>query len=150
MLEQFSIIVKRALQGFVSDHVNKRLKSALQGASDHATGENNPDDADLGESDDGIVTTEDEMEGFYVVKSIARQCVDPSRVYMRDTQSYCGVLLDDNNRKPICRMYFNTGQKYLGVFDQDKNVTRHKIDDINDIYQYADSIIATVGRYIAE
>ena len=36
---------------------------------------------------------------------------------MRDVQSYCGILLDDNNRKPICRLHFNGSKKYVTLFD---------------------------------
>jgi hypothetical protein len=146
VMEQFTVLVKRAFQGFVSDHVNMRLKSALQGTSDQASAE-----SEAGESstDMGVETTEDEVEAFYIVKAIARQAVDPRRVIMRDTQSYCGVLLDDNNRKPLCRLYFNSSQKYLGFFDDSKNLTKHKIDDVNDIYRFGDDILAGVARYEA-
>jgi len=68
-------------------------------------------------------------------------------VFIRDTQSYCGILLDDNNRKPICRLYFNAGQKYLGTFDSEKKVTRHAIDDVNDIYKLADQLRTTIQSY---
>jgi hypothetical protein len=66
---------------------------------------------------------------------------------MRDTQSYCGIILDDNNRKPICRLLFNSGQKHLGLLDADKKLSRHAIDDVNDIYKHAESILAAVKRY---
>jgi hypothetical protein len=67
---------------------------------------------------------------------------------MRDTQSYCGVLLDDNNRKPICRLHFNRGQKYLGVFDLQKNETRHPIGSVDDIYGFMEQLKATAASYV--
>lgn len=70
--------------------------------------------------------------------------VPASRVVARDTKSYFGILLDDNNRKPIARLHFNTSQKYLGILDQDKAETRHPIAPLEDIYQYADEIRRTV------
>jgi hypothetical protein len=81
------------------------------------------------------------------VKSIVRKVIDPQRVFIRDTQSYCGVLLDDNNRRPICRLYFNSSQKYVGVFDADKKVTRQPIDDLDEIYGLADALQETAKRY---
>lgn len=99
---------------------------------------------------DKIVTTEDELEGFYIVKSIVREAVDPNRVFMRDTQSYCGILIDDNNRKPICRLHFNGAQKYLGLLDAEKAVTRHPISDVNEVYKHADSILEAVRRFCGE
>lgn len=40
---------------------------------------------------------------------------------MRDSKSYCAILLDNNNRKPVCRLWFNRSQYYLGLFDEQKN-----------------------------
>jgi len=58
-----------------------------------------------------------------------------------------GVLLDNSNRKPICRLWFNTSQKYVGVFDAEKNETRIPIENISDIYMLSDRILETVSRY---
>ena len=88
----------------------------------------------------GVVTTEEEMDAFRIVKAIVSQVVDPSRVAPRDVKTYFGVLLDDNNRKPICRLHFNTDQKYIGLFDEDKNEERVPIDSIEDIYRHADQL----------
>ncbi|NLE38033.1 MAG: restriction endonuclease, partial [Pirellulaceae bacterium] len=136
--EQFTGIVKRAFHGFVNDRINERLKSALSGEMETKTTSEQPQPPEDGLSkpgDDGIVTTEDELEGFYIVKSIVREVVDVHRVFMRDTKSYCGILLDDNNRKPICRLHFNSAQKAIALFDANKTVIQHKINDVNDIYR---------------
>ena len=66
---------------------------------------------------------------------------------MRDRINYCGILLDDNQRKYICRSHFNRSQKYLGLFNADRNEERVPIDDLNHIYQYADQLKATVSYY---
>ena len=62
-------------------------------------------------------------------------------------KNFCGVLLDHNIRKPICRLWFNRSQKYLGLIDQQKEEERVPIDDLDDIYQYADRLKATVRFY---
>ena len=68
---------------------------------------------------------------------------------MRDTQSYCGVLLDDNNRKTICRLRFNAASvKYLGLIDHDRQETRYQLDAIADIANYAEEIRAAVQRHL--
>ena len=61
-----------------------------------------------------------------------------------------GILLDDNNRKPICRLGFNTKQKYVGVFDAGKKEDRIPIDSVSDIYLLSKQFLATVKRYEAE
>jgi hypothetical protein len=139
----------------VNDRINERLKSALSpDESGPATlgvvGATGPstDVSDDNSPESQVVTTMEELEGYYIVKSIVRDVVDPQRVFIRDTLSYCGVLLDDNNRKPICRMFLNSaGHKYLGVFDSEKKITRYAIKDINDIYNFGDILRATASGY---
>jgi len=95
----------------------------------------------------GILTTGEELEGYYIIKSILRESLDLKRIAIRDKKSYCGVLLDDNNRKPICRMYFNTKQKYLGLFSENKDEEKVPIEDLNCIYNYADKLRNIVNSY---
>lgn len=95
-----------------------------------------------------VVTTTDEMQAYYVVKAVLYETIDAKRVVLRDVRSYCGVLLDDNNRKPICRLYFNSSQKALGLFDNEqRKETKLPISGIDGIYQYADRLRSTVEMY---
>ena len=152
--EQFADLTKKATAQYLSDQVNERLKSAISGtkpimvpAADSAlevSSEATKDEP----AEDKVNTTLEEMEGFHIVKAIIRSVVGVKRIAMRDTQSYCGILIDDNNRKPICRLHFNRGQKYLGTFDQEKNETRNPIESVDDIYNFADQLRTTAGYYL--
>lgn len=151
--DQFAALTKKGLAQFLNDQINERLKTAINNASDEkesnlAVAEPLQEGADLPENADGIVTTEEEKEGFQIIKAICRSCVDVKRITERDTKSYFGILLDDNNRKPICRLHFNRSQKYIGIFDSEKNETRHPIQEIDDIFNYADPIIETTKSYL--
>ncbi len=147
--EQFVAITKRAFQEFVSDRVQKRLTSALEKESDRGEPLHD-DELEPEEVNQEVVTTDEEIEAYYVVKSIVREVVAANRIYIRDTLSYCGILLDDNNRKPICRLLFNSSNKRIALFDKNKQATKHSIQDINDIYQFADVLKATAKQYDAE
>jgi len=94
-----------------------------------------------------IVTTEEELEGFNIVRAIAAKSISPVRVVHRDTKSYMGILLDDNNRKPICRLWFNAKQKYLGVIEGNKEENKIPINSAIDIYQHAEKILETIMSY---
>lgn len=145
--DQFTAITRKAFHEFVADRINERLKSALEHESaDEQLGEPVAD-AEPESPDGEIHTTEEEFEGFYVVKAILREIVQPGRIFLRDTKSYCGILLDDNNRKPLCRLRFNFSQKYLGLFDAQKVESRHAIDSIEDIYRFAEQLKQTVSFY---
>lgn len=139
--EQFMGLTRLAFRQFINDQITDRLKSALAGDGDMLLTEAEE------ESGDKIETTLEEHEGYLIVRAILRDVVAGSRVVMRDTESYCGILLDDNNRKPLARLHFNRKQKYLGVFDAQKNETRIPINTIDDIYQHAETLRATVGYY---
>ncbi|MDQ0977381.1 type I restriction endonuclease [Pseudomonas synxantha] len=151
--EQFFELTRKALAQFLNDQINERLKSAMSGAvqptmtSLTAANSANTDMQDREEAEDKILTTLEEMEGYHIVRAVVRSVVDAKRIVQRDTQSYFGILLDDNNRKPICRLHFNRSQKYLGIFDEEKNETRHAISSIDEIYEYADQLKKTVGYY---
>lgn len=98
--------------------------------------------------DNRIVTTEEELQGFYIVRSILYPEVDDiNRVQYRDTMSYFGILLDDNNRKPICRLYFNSSNKYLETCNVEKWGQKHLLESLDDIYKYKDEIIAACKMY---
>lgn len=150
--ELFSELTRKASIQFLNDQANDRLKSAISGSPASVTLGKEPTAPSAAGSEeevgDKIVTTEEEIEGFMVIKAIVRHAVDVKRVVIRDNQSYCGVLLDDNNRKPICRMHFNRTQKYLGVFDQDKNETRIPINGVDDIYAHSEKLIETTKLYL--
>jgi hypothetical protein len=126
--------------------VNERLKTALSVESVPVPVE--PVVMAEITANDGIVTTEEELEAFYIIRAILREVVPVKRVVMRDVQSYCGILLDDNNRKPICRLYFNATNKAIGFFDTDRE-TRVSLPHMDDLYKHADRLKSTVVRHDA-
>ena len=97
--------------------------------------------------DSRIVTTEEELEGFYAVKAALRGRVDLNRVVYRDTISYFGILLDDNNRKPICRLYFNGPKKFIAIFDENKKEIRSELSSMDALFGYADAMVRTIEQY---
>ena len=148
--EQFTPVVRNALHQFVSGKVSGRLKSALAEEESVASGSEVVGEAEPEKQEEGVTTTEDEKEGFRIVRAIMRAVVKPDRVVMRDVKTYCGVLLDDNNRQPICRLHFNTSQKYIGLFDEDRQEEKVPIEEIDDIYDHADRLRSVVALYDEE
>ncbi|HET9142336.1 type I restriction enzyme HsdR N-terminal domain-containing protein [Actinophytocola sp.] len=162
--DQFLPLVLKAAGQFLNEQVNDRLKNALGGpdsfvsvTSGSVSGQDLnvvPADAgadSTGNADDAkgdVVTLEEEVEGFRIVRAIVCSEVAAARVVARDTKSYFGILLDDNNRRPIARLWFNRTKKYLGLFDEQKAETRIPIAGVEDIYQHADQLRRTVARYL--
>ena len=163
--EQFESLVSKAASQFLNEQVNDRLKAALgddvppmmptvgqaaveqQRVATVVSVQGDDSECEDAKSARLVVTTDEEIEGFQIIRAIVCSEVDVSRVVARDTQTYFGVLLDDNNRKPIARLWFNRSKKYLGAFDENKAETRLSIESPQDIYNHADILRKTVARY---
>ena len=85
-----------------------------------------------------------------VVKDILRDIVDVSRVSKMGTKNDCCIILDDNDRKPICRLWVNRKRGYLGVFDENTKEARNRLGSFDDIYAFAEEIKATTQRYLTD
>ncbi len=152
--EQFAQATRKALVSYISDQINERLKTALAGETRIVLDEAQPSiqqpggDIKPAQEHSLINTTSDEQEAYYMVRAILREIVPVKRVTLRDQQTYCGILLDDNNRKPICRLYFNSTQKQIGFFDNEqRKETKTPIASLDDIYGFADRLKATIEAY---
>jgi hypothetical protein len=96
-----------------------------------------------------INTTMEEMEGYYIVKSIVCEVLASERVTYRDSQSYFAIFADDNNRRPICRLHFNNpSNKRIGFVDESRNEQMESIDKLDDIYKYKKQLIEAAKRYV--
>lgn len=139
--EMLTGVVRSAFREVVMDTVKSRLSNALAETEEAVEKNDEPAEA-LSE----IETTDDEREGYMITKAIVRDVISASRVVMRDQKSYCGVLIDNNNRKPLVRLWFNRSVKYIGLFDNDTE-ERVIINSLDEIYNYSDRLRATAQRY---
>ena len=150
-LSIFREYTKRALTSSINESISSRLKSALsinENIHDAKTKENEVVDSIDENSESKVITTEDEIEGFQIVKAILREVISADRIAPRDTQSYFGVLLDDNNRKPLCRLHLNGGKKYIELFHNGKDAgEKILINSLDDIYNYKTELQKTVDNY---
>jgi hypothetical protein len=143
--EQFGPIIKRSFNLLISDAINERLKSALNQEKQIEVAEAVKSEVTV-EPASLVVTTDEELEGFYIVKSLLRQNIDSKRITFRDAQSYFAILLDDNNRKTICRLYLDGAKKYLVVLDEAKKEIKYEIHSLDEIYKYSETLLAAVAR----
>lgn len=152
--QQFEERTRRAFRSLINDKVNEVLRRAVdiqeQPPEEIETDEEMESADEMPEHETGIVTTAEELEAFEIVKMVLKDVIDVERVAMRDTMSYCGILLDDNNRRPICRLRFGATKKFISVMDTEKRETRVLLDSLDDIYLHADALRATVEYYDSE
>lgn len=134
-------VVRAAFREVIMDTVKSRLSNALADTVEviEKIDEPVPEDPE-------VITTDEEREGYMVVKAIVRDTVSPKRVVMRDAKSYCAVLIDNNNRKPLARLHFNRSIKYIGLFDGEAE-ERLIIDSLDQIYDHTERLRATARKY---
>jgi len=151
---QFSTFTRDALRQVIDDEVRNRLNAALV-----RSGEERSDSMETGHglggateqsnrTEEGDRITEDENQGYYIVKSLLHHIIDPNRIYLRGMKRRSTVLVDDTIRKPICHFDFRKAKKSLFYFNEQKEKVRVFIDTLNDIYQYTDNLLATARLYI--
>lgn len=144
--DQFTMITKHAFQQLVGDKINERLKGAMSPESSlsPAVALCEPQQAEQSSTPSVI-----EIEAYQIIKAILRPVIKPDMVAIRDAASYCAILFDDNNRKPICRLRFNNENRlYIGLFDENKEEERIPLGSLDDIFDLGDRLKATVASYI--
>jgi hypothetical protein len=151
IVSQFTEILKKSINQLISDMINDRLKSALAKEAETEKQRFVEETSKKEEEDNkSIETTEEEKEGYMIVKSILRKRVDAKRIIGRDTKTYYGILLDDNNRKPLCRLWFNGQKKYLVLFDHAKNEVKHELHNLDEIFNHHEALLKSIDLYEKE
>lgn len=158
VLDQFTDIVMRALKSHINDVMSEKLGIAIKATEaagapvQTTTPVIEQKEEEVAKEDDKaskINTTIEELEGYYIVKSIVCEVIASERVTYRDSQSYFAVFADDNNRKPICRLHFNTpNNKRIGFVDENRNEQMECIDKLDDIYNFKKQLIEAAKRYV--
>lgn len=150
VLNQFTELVKKAAASYVNDRISERLNIVVKSAAEE---EKKVDDTKVqipGEKKETeIITTDKEWEAYYIIKAILRPTIPADKIVMRDAQSYCAILFDNNNRKPICRLYFNNESNLRVEFiDADGNSERIAIASVDEIFNYSERLVTAVKRYL--
>lgn len=144
VIEKYQPLVKKAFNAFINDIVNQKIASAL---SKDEVENDIPENDEVEEPHSKIVTTEEELEAFYIIRGILAEVVPVEDVVHRDTESYFGILYKDNNRKPICRINLDKKNKQIFIPDENKKFERIYIDSLNELYKYKKQLEEVVKRY---
>lgn len=159
VIDSFKDIVAKSLKQFVNERVNDKLQKALNSTSVNTentseevkrevavTVEIEQDQTETPDKTDDIVTTEEEIEGYVLIKMALKDHIETNRVFYRDNKSYFNVLLDNSIRKWVCRLGFNSTNKYIQLNDDNK--TSHKLESVDDILNYKEDIIKVAKQFL--
>jgi predicted type IV restriction endonuclease len=147
-LEKFEPIIKKAFKQFINELVNDKLNAALKttnsevDAQKEASATSEPIKI---KDEPQVATTEEEIEGFAIVKILIKDTIAEERISYRDNLSYFNILLDNSIRKWVCRLGFNSANKYIQFNDDER--TTVNIDKVSDITKYKDKLIEISSKY---
>lgn len=151
VMERFKPILKKALNDYISELMNEKIKSALNAeATDATTGHDavKEDIANQKEAENKIITTTEELGAFFIIKSLLNDIVPAKDVAYKDTMNYLSVLYQNKTTKWICRLTLTDSRKVLIIPDESKSEVRYTLDSVYDISKYKEHLIESAKRYM--
>lgn len=155
VMERFRPTVKKALNDYINELMNDKIKSALNVGSALpeapkvlAEVEEQPEEVENEiEQENKIVTTAEELGAYFIVKMILKDTVSLEDVTYKDTINYIGILYQNKTTKWICRLVLNGSRKILILPDENKKDIKYNLESIYDIEKYKSQLIEVVKRY---
>lgn len=145
-IEKFKPIIKKGLNQFISEKVNEKLSAALKTSVTVEENEDKSESDTTNEHDSDIVTTPEELESYTICKVVLKDTIPLNRLFYRDNRSYFNIILDDNIRKWILRVRFNSNGMKIEL--NDNNRTIYELNEPIDIYNYSEPIIDVVNKFL--
>lgn len=152
VVEKFRPIVRKALNGYISELMNDKIKSALniENGDKESSSDKIPSESveEVPHHEKDIVTTDEELEAYFIIKNLLKDTVPITDITYRDTVSYINILLRDNGRKWICRLVLKDNKKSLIIPDENKNQSVYPLENIYDIEKYSPELHESLNRYL--
>ena len=168
VIDMFTPLVKKSISSIINDIISDRLNTAIKNGeqtsdplqmsdntsintSTENTEEKLPDGVVYMDKESGIVTTQEELDAYNIVRSILRKSVEVARITYRDYKSYFVVNLDNSQWFWICRISIGARKKQIGIpLDNYKSCEWLQIDSIDDIFKYAGKLEESLKMAIRE
>lgn len=94
-----------------------------------------------------ITTTEEELIAYGIIVGMLYNKVTADRLVLRDKKTVCTILLDNNNRKPVAKLWLEGRVNYIATFDEKRKEHKHKINEISDITKLRSELIKVLKFY---
>lgn len=153
VVERFRPILKKALEEYISEVMNDKIKTALGGSggsvTENASGEDHSAVSTTSiQKKSNIITTEEELEAYFIIKNLLSDVVDVSDITYKDTESYINILYKANIRKWICRLKLSSNSKILIMPDNPSGKTKYILKDIYDLAKYSEDFHNILRKYL--
>ncbi len=155
VVDKFKPVLKKALNNYINELMNDKIKAALNNSDDSEkvveTDVAEPQPVEVEEKpsyEDRVVTTDEELEAYFIIKNLLKDIVPMNEITYRDTISYINILYKDNGRKWICRLVLTDNRKTLILPHEDKSKEKIELSDIYELEKYKDKFVEILNRYI--
>lgn len=155
VIEKFRPILRKALNALISEMMNDKIKIALGGEGGSVVipemeEPSNKDEEGLSsvKNKPEIVTTEEELEAYFIIKNMLCDLVDIHDITYKDTVYYINILYKANTRKWICRLRLTDSAKTLIVPGDNKQEIKYKLEEIYDLPDYKEMLSEVLKRYL--
>lgn len=153
IIEKFKPIVKRSLAQYLNDVMNDRFKTMLADAGEeppkaepvHEVDETAEANAEEG---NGIITTDMELESYYIIKALLHDVVDASRITYNDTRSYFAIILDGKVSRWICRLSVEGKKKTIAFNTGEGRGEKQQFQTTDDIYTMKEKLISAINLHM--
>lgn len=165
VVEMFTPLVKKSMSMVINDIIAERLNTAMKNDEQvedttnissnlpNSPKENTENKLPEGivymDKEAGIITTQEEMDAYNIVRSILRRSIDASRITYKDYKTYFVISLDNSQWYWICRISIGARKKQIGIpVNKYKSCDWIQIDSIDDIFKYADRLEESIKMAI--
>lgn len=150
VIEKFKPVVKKSLNQFITNMLNDRLKSAIQLNNDPPAPEvtDETEDPVTSAIEPQIVTTALELEAFGIIKSMLRGKIDLDKIAYKDTLSYFGILIDNNTRKWLCRLYIKDNVCYIIIPNTEQEPIRYDFKKSDELFELEELLFDRLNYFI--
>jgi len=147
-IAKFTDLTRSAFREFIKDRINDRLQSALESEGEEPEDRGDAED-EVSVIATKVVTTDEELRAFEIVKEILRDTLPEERLELQDRQRYCNVVLDGSRAKNIVRLFFNNPKsRHLTILDEQNRTIKHAIGIVDEIHDHAEVIRARVQQLL--
>lgn len=150
VIEKFRPILKKALNDYINELMSDKIKSALDVNIADKQPENVQEETteEPKEKISRIVTTNEELEAYFVIKNLLKEYCAMEDIVFKDTESYFGILYQGKTTKWICRFILTDNKKTIIIPDENKKEIKHSLQSVYEAEKYIDELKAALNRYI--
>ena len=150
ILDKYKPLVKKSINLYINDLVSDKLQNALNSQAESEETElatENENTENISEENQ-VITTQEELQSFYIIKSLLREYIDIKRLDYKDTLSYFGINIDKKVTQWLCRVILKENTKYVIIKNSNDENEKFTIESIDDIYNLKDRLIQRLQNLI--